>query len=88
MVAAWGDDARWESGHDPEAPHEAQLLTLDSTRARTMLAWSPPDDLTTSIEATVAWYKAFYGGADAHAMRRLSAEQIAVLSQVSGLVAA
>jgi CDP-glucose 4,6-dehydratase len=88
MVAAWGDGARWESRHDPEAPHEAKLLTLDAARARAMLAWSPPDDLAASIEATVAWYRAFYGGAGAQAMRRLSAEQIAALSQVSGLVAA
>jgi CDP-glucose 4,6-dehydratase len=88
MTAAWGNGARWESRHDPDAPHEAGLLTLDATRARAMLEWSPPDDLSASIRATVEWYKAFYAGVGALEMRRLSVAQIAALSRASGLVAA
>jgi CDP-glucose 4,6-dehydratase len=88
MIAAWGDGARWESRHDPTAPHEAELLMLDAGRARAMLEWAPPEDLTASIRATVEWYKAFYAGAGAQEMRRLSLAQIAALSQAPGLVAA
>jgi CDP-glucose 4,6-dehydratase len=88
MIAAWGDGARSESRHDPAAPHEAGLLMLDAARARAMLEWSPPDDLAASIRATVEWYKAFYAGAGAQEMRRISLAQIAALSQAPGLVAA
>jgi CDP-glucose 4,6-dehydratase len=88
IVAAWSDDARWESRPDTDAPHEAELLMLDATRARAMLGWSPPDDLASSIRATVEWYKAFFRGAGAREMRRLSVAQIAALSQAPGLVAA
>lgn len=88
MIAAWGDGASWESRHDPAAPHEAELLMLDAARARAMLEWSPPEELTASIRATVEWYKAFYAGIKAQEMRRLSLAQIAALSQAPGLVAA
>jgi dTDP-D-glucose 4,6-dehydratase len=61
---------------------------LDAARARARLEWRPADDMAASIKATVDWYKAYYARADAHAMRRLAVEQIAALSQASGLVAA
>jgi CDP-glucose 4,6-dehydratase len=88
LAEAWGGGARWESRPDPNAPHEANLLMLDAARARARLEWRPADDMAASIKATVDWYKAYYARADAHAMRRLAVEQIAALSQASGLVAA
>lgn len=81
MASAWGEGARWESHPDRNAPHEAQLLMLDPSQARTKLQWRPADDLHASIAATVAWYKAFYAGAGADAMRELTSQQITALAQ-------
>ncbi len=55
-------------GHWPEAawreaggthPHEAQLLQLDSAKARTELDWQPVWPLDTALTATAAWYRAY-----------------------------
>jgi CDP-glucose 4,6-dehydratase len=88
LAATWDEGARWESRPDPNAPHEAHLLMLNPVRARAKLGWCPPDDMATSIAATVAWYKSFYAGSDTTAMRRLTITQIAALSQAPEPVAA
>jgi CDP-glucose 4,6-dehydratase len=38
------------------APHEARLLLLDSTKAQNELGWSPLLDAQKAIEWTAAWY--------------------------------
>ncbi|MBU3619959.1 CDP-glucose 4,6-dehydratase [Polynucleobacter sp. JS-Fieb-80-E5] len=40
-------------------PHEAQLLHLDSGKARENLSWKPVWSFEEGIEATVNWYKAW-----------------------------
>lgn len=40
MVAAVGT-GKLVINQDPRAPHEANLLQLDSTKARTRLTWRP-----------------------------------------------
>ena len=42
---------------DPNAPHEAALLKLDSTKSKTRLGWRPRWDARTAITETVAWYR-------------------------------
>ncbi|MAY67126.1 MAG: CDP-glucose 4,6-dehydratase [Rhodospirillaceae bacterium] len=59
----------WGSGtvriqQDPNAPHEATLLMLDSTKAKRDLGWHPRWDFTTGVTRTIEWYKACDGGAD------------------------
>jgi len=44
--------------------HEAAVPRVDSTRARTRLAWRPPWDLPAAIDATVDWYVAHRDGRD------------------------
>ncbi|MCF3627961.1 CDP-glucose 4,6-dehydratase [Thalassospiraceae bacterium LMO-SO8] len=62
-VDVWGSgDVRVEQ--DPNAPHEATLLMLDSTKAKDGLGWYPRWDFATGITRTVEWYKAVDGGAD------------------------
>jgi CDP-glucose 4,6-dehydratase len=39
------------------APHEANLLHLDSSKAHRLLEWSPRWDLATGIEKTATWYR-------------------------------
>ena len=47
-------------------PHEAHTLRLDSSKARTELAWTPCWNLTQALEQTVSWYEAWHRGADMH----------------------
>jgi CDP-glucose 4,6-dehydratase len=54
-------------------PHEAQCLRLDCSEAKAKLGWRPQWDLAKSLEATVAWYKAYQSG---QSIRQLTLEQI------------
>ena len=60
----WGEDARVELAPSPKNPHEAGLLTLDSTLARTQLEWKPRWSLEQALAQTTAWYRAWLKGAD------------------------
>ena len=40
-------------------PHEANLLYLDSAKARSRLGWSPVWNIDTTIEKTAQWYEAW-----------------------------
>jgi CDP-glucose 4,6-dehydratase len=40
----------------PNAVHEAQLLMLDSNKAKTLLGWKPKLDAETAIRWTAEWY--------------------------------
>jgi CDP-glucose 4,6-dehydratase len=45
-----------------DAPHEAQMLYLDSTKARQILGWQPLFDFDEAIGVTAAWYLAWARG--------------------------
>ncbi|WP_246663731.1 CDP-glucose 4,6-dehydratase [Tardiphaga sp. vice278] len=60
----------------PNTPHEAQLLLLDSGLARRRLGWHPQMSMAQSINSTVDWYRAFYDGASASEMQRITTGQI------------
>ncbi len=53
--------------------HEAGLLSLDSTLARCELGWSSLLSLTTALEWTVEWFRAFQQGCE---MDRITLKQI------------
>ena len=44
---------------DPEALHEAKLLMLDITKAKTRLGWRPRLDLEGTMALTADWYKRY-----------------------------
>jgi CDP-glucose 4,6-dehydratase len=71
----WGDGARVQHVPSPENPHEAGLLCLDNSGARTALAWEPRWSLRQALEQTVAWQKAWLSGAD---MAATSDDQIGI----------
>ena len=75
IVGLW-DGARWESKPEGDAPHEAGLLRLDWSKARTHLGWHPGLTLKEAVELTVAWYRAAAGPGSARAMYDLSVDQI------------
>jgi len=58
LVAAWGE-GKWKCDEDAKAPHEATLLKLDSSRARTLLGWQPKLDLETAVSRVAAWTRAY-----------------------------
>lgn len=64
VAAAWGGRAEFGIRRKDNAPHEATLLTLDHSKARSELGWRPVWSLDDAIQATVAWNKAFYDGCD------------------------
>jgi CDP-glucose 4,6-dehydratase len=56
----------------PQA-HEATLLKLDISKARTHLAWRPKLDLDDALDMTAAWYRTYLDGGD---MRAVSKQQL------------
>lgn len=75
LAEAWGEGGpRFRVEPPPNAPHEAGILRLDSTKARQRLGWQPRLSLREALAMTAAWYRAQAAGAD---MLRLSLTQIA-----------
>jgi CDP-glucose 4,6-dehydratase len=73
MAELWPGDARWAIDHAAQ-PHEAGLLTLDSSRARGQLGWRPQWDLQQALQQTLEWHRAWRDGQD---MQQYSRAQIA-----------
>jgi CDP-glucose 4,6-dehydratase len=74
IAEAW-EGGRWEARLEGDAPHEATLLRLDWTKARTRLGWEPVLALKDTVELTVAWYRAAAASGD-RSMYDRSVEQI------------
>ena len=64
LVDAWGGNIGWtdaaQTGH-----HEAKILKLDCSKARSELGWRPRLALAEALEYIVAWHKAVGNGANA-----------------------
>lgn len=56
LTAKWGEWNR-RIKHEKLLMHEANLLQIESTKARTELGWEPIWDLDKTLEITVDWYK-------------------------------
>jgi CDP-glucose 4,6-dehydratase len=65
MAELWGDGASWTATGDP-GPHEAGLLTLDSTRARSELGWTATLRAREALALTVDWERSVRAGEPAH----------------------
>lgn len=74
LSKCWGGGASWKSAKQEHAPHEAAVLLLNSSKARSELGWQPGWSLQDSLAATVEWYKAHARG---HDMREMCNRQIA-----------
>ena len=57
LVAKWGEGATWIRDNEP-CVHEAHLLKLDSTKARTHLPWQPKLGIEEALEWIVSWHRA------------------------------
>lgn len=60
LIQAWGNNASYQV-QDANL-HEAQLLTLDCTKARMRLGWQPKWNAQTAVLKIHDWYKAYLAG--------------------------
>jgi len=72
LISSWGHSASWEK-EGSEQPHEANLLKLDCSKARSQLKWIPQWDLEVAIQKIVLWQKAYQKKEN---MREISLAQI------------
>ena len=54
VLKSWS--GAWENKSDPSAPHEANRLSLDISKAARVLDWHPRWDFARTIRETVDWY--------------------------------
>ena len=71
--ALWGRPDALVIKPDPQALHEATMLKLDSSKARTRLDWRPRWNFNDTIRTTMEWYRNFSAGKD---IRAFTLEQI------------
>ncbi len=80
LTRNWGDSASWT--HDAAThPHEAHLLKLDISKARTCLNWHPVLPLNQALDWIVEWYRAYQTGADLLSLTRSQIERYEKLLQ-------
>lgn len=58
IKSIWNAPVNWEFAAGNQ-PHEANLLKLDSAKAKNQLQWKPKLSLTEAINLTVRWYSDF-----------------------------
>ena len=80
LIRLWGSGSLRDISN-PAAVHEAGLLNLDCTKAKSLLGWRPRLSLEETLSETVTWYRA-YRTADVSAF---CSEQIASYCAKCGL---
>jgi CDP-glucose 4,6-dehydratase len=61
VVAGWGN-GRIEEVVASDAPHETNVLYINSDKARRQLGWEPRWGFARTVDETVDWYRAVAGG--------------------------
>jgi CDP-glucose 4,6-dehydratase len=75
-------EAAWRCDAAPQ-PHEANMLKLDSSKAKAQLGWRPRWNLKAALGKTLAWHQAWKQGLD---MAAISGQQIREYEAVVGVV--
>lgn len=78
-AAYWGGDAGWVDDNG-DHPHEAALLTLDSSRAQSELGWRNELPFPLSLEWTIEWQREVLDGADPRIAARNQIERFVALN--------
>jgi CDP-glucose 4,6-dehydratase len=63
LVEKWGEGASWILD-EGEHPHEDHFLKLDTTKAKSLLDWTPRLPLPTVLDWIVEWYQGYANGED------------------------
>lgn len=66
MLSAWGRQG-WNGPEGPQ-PHEATMLKLDCSKARSNLGWQPRMNLGAALAKVVEWHRPVADGEDARAI--------------------
>jgi CDP-glucose 4,6-dehydratase len=82
MVSAWGK-GELRIQPDPDAPHEAHFLRLNTTKARTRLQWQSVLSLDQAVSWTADWYRKFAD--DPASASTITAEQIRRYAEAAGV---
>jgi len=61
VVAAWGTGS-WADHSNKNEAHEATLLSLDISKAKSYLKWHPIWDVEEALKKTIDWYKKYRQG--------------------------
>jgi CDP-glucose 4,6-dehydratase len=86
LLAAWGSGT-WESPAGAGARlHEANLLSLDTAKARDLLDWRPLYDVARTLTSTAAWYAARHEGGDVAALVQTDIDAYVAEGRRSGAV--
>ncbi len=72
LITLWGNETAWKIDENSH-PHEANILKLDCSKAKTVLNWKPNWNLEQALEKTASWYKSYFNQAD---MLKVTLEQI------------
>jgi CDP-glucose 4,6-dehydratase len=73
FLEAWGSGSWTAAGSTDGQPHEAQRLSLDSSKAREQLGWHLVWDASAAVQRTADWYRE-YDRAPARARRLVNDE--------------
>lgn len=65
FLKEWGTGSWTTPDGTTAQPHEAQRLSLDSSKARGRLGWAPVWDAATAVRLTAAWYRDYHRRAGA-----------------------
>jgi len=76
LTRRWPDRLRWQADGGPH-PHEADHLSLDSSKAHERLGWAPTWDLEDALDSIVEWYRAFARDRDLRAVTEGQIERFA-----------
>ncbi|MDQ6699161.1 MAG: CDP-glucose 4,6-dehydratase [Acidobacteriota bacterium] len=87
IVSFWqgasSNGAGWQDISGGEAPHEAQFLKLDSSKARQQLGWRPRLTLPEAVRMTVEWYRRSSEAMTPSEVLDITREQIASYQRAS-----
>lgn len=84
LVELWGAGSL-EMQPQPQAPHEAGMLSLSWEKAARRLAWGPVYDWETALAETVSWYQTYYESAGRNMVSTCVAQIQAYTAQARAL---
>ncbi|MFJ3157098.1 CDP-glucose 4,6-dehydratase [Pseudomonas protegens] len=78
MAQSWAGGAQFRIEANAAAPHEANYLKLDCSKARAQLSWTPSWTLAQALDEVVSWHREFLAKSD---MRQVCIDQISRFSE-------
>ena len=86
IISYWGS-GKYRIESSGSEPHEARLLRLDCTKARTLIGWKSAYTIDETLKETVAWYREFYKKRVSSNLYDFAVKQIIEYTTKSGLYA-